>query len=124
MRAFSSNLKSRSGVIGKIETWMSSADSASEIAFAIAAGAPIVSAARIPTEFQGGSTAFDKNVNTYLWRDSPSDSQLGVAMALDRDARYPDAMRPSQLPMTLVFGRSGALRFDSRRVKGGAEPEG
>jgi ABC-type branched-subunit amino acid transport system substrate-binding protein len=48
----------------------------------IAAVAPIVSAAKIPTEFQGGSTAFDKNVNQYLWRDSPSDSQLGVAMAL------------------------------------------
>jgi branched-chain amino acid transport system substrate-binding protein len=48
----------------------------------IAAVAPIVSAAKIPTEFQGGSTAFDKNANPYLWRDSPSDSQLGVAMAL------------------------------------------
>ncbi len=48
----------------------------------IAAVAPIVSAAQIPTEFQGGSTAFDKNANQYLWRDSPSDSQLGVAMAL------------------------------------------
>jgi branched-chain amino acid transport system substrate-binding protein len=48
----------------------------------IAAVAPIVSAAKIPTEFQGGSTAFDKNTNPYLWRDSPSDSQLGVAMAL------------------------------------------
>jgi branched-chain amino acid transport system substrate-binding protein len=48
----------------------------------IAAVSPIVSAAKIPTEFQGGSTAFDKNTNQYLWRDSPSDSQLGVAMAL------------------------------------------
>ncbi len=48
----------------------------------IAAVAPIVSAAKIPTQFQGGSTAFDKNTNPYLWRDSPSDSQLGVAMAL------------------------------------------
>ncbi len=48
----------------------------------IAAVSPIVSAAQIPTEFQGGSTAFDKNANQYLWRDSPSDSQLGVAMAL------------------------------------------
>ncbi len=48
----------------------------------IAAVSPIISAARIPTEFQGGSTAFDKNANQYLWRDSPSDSQLGVAMAL------------------------------------------
>jgi ABC-type branched-subunit amino acid transport system substrate-binding protein len=48
----------------------------------IAAVSPIVSAAKIPTEFQGGSTDFDKNGNQYLWRDSPSDSQLGVAMAL------------------------------------------
>ncbi len=48
----------------------------------IAAVSPIVSAAKIPTEFQGGSTDFDKNTNQYLWRDSPSDSQLGVAMAL------------------------------------------
>src|ERR1700730_6853588 len=48
----------------------------------INAVAPIVSAAKIPTQFQGGSTAFDHNSNAYLWRDSPSDSQLGVAMAL------------------------------------------
>jgi ABC-type branched-subunit amino acid transport system substrate-binding protein len=48
----------------------------------INAVAPIVSAAKIPTQFQGGSTAFDHNANAYLWRDSPSDSQLGVAMAL------------------------------------------
>jgi ABC-type branched-subunit amino acid transport system substrate-binding protein len=48
----------------------------------INAVAPIVTAAKVPTQFQGGSTAFDKNANQYLWRDSPSDSQLGVAMAL------------------------------------------
>jgi ABC-type branched-subunit amino acid transport system substrate-binding protein len=48
----------------------------------INAVAPIVSAAKVPTQFQGGSTAFDHNANPYLWRDSPSDSQLGVAMAL------------------------------------------
>ncbi|MDQ6747884.1 MAG: ABC transporter substrate-binding protein, partial [Candidatus Dormibacteraeota bacterium] len=48
----------------------------------IAAVGPIVSSAKVPTEFQGGSTLFDKNANRYLWRDSPSDSQLGVAMAL------------------------------------------
>ena len=48
----------------------------------IAAVSPIVSAAKIPTQFQGGSTDFDKNANQYLYRDSPSDSQLGVAMAL------------------------------------------
>jgi len=43
---------------------------------------PIVTSAKVPTQFQGGSTLFDKNTNQYLWRDSPSDSQLGVAMAL------------------------------------------
>jgi ABC-type branched-subunit amino acid transport system substrate-binding protein len=48
----------------------------------INAVAPIVSAAKIPDQFQGGSTVFDHNTNAYLWRDSPSDSQLGVAMAL------------------------------------------
>jgi ABC-type branched-subunit amino acid transport system substrate-binding protein len=48
----------------------------------IKAVAPIVSSAKVPTQFQGGSTEFDKNANQWLWRDSPSDSQLGVAMAL------------------------------------------
>ncbi|HSS93551.1 MAG TPA: ABC transporter substrate-binding protein [Candidatus Dormibacteraeota bacterium] len=48
----------------------------------INAVAPIVMSAKIPTQFQGGSTLFDKNTNQWLWRDSPSDSQLGVAMAL------------------------------------------
>ncbi len=48
----------------------------------INAVAPIVSSAKVPTQFQGGSTLFDRNTNQWLWRDSPSDSQLGVAMAL------------------------------------------
>jgi ABC-type branched-subunit amino acid transport system substrate-binding protein len=48
----------------------------------IAADAPIISSAKVHDEFQGGSTLFDKNANPYLWRDSPSDSQLSVAMAL------------------------------------------
>ena len=41
-------------------------------------------------------------------------------MALDRDAKYPNGLRPSQLPMTLVFDRAGTLRYDSRREKPGA----
>src|SRR5579864_2771656 len=48
----------------------------------IAAVTPIVTSAKVPTQFQGGSTLFDKNTNQWLWRDSPSDSQLGVSMAL------------------------------------------
>src|ERR1700724_706099 len=48
----------------------------------INAVAPIVSAAKVPPQFQGGRPAFDPNNNAHLWRDSPSDSQLGVAMAL------------------------------------------
>src|ERR1700730_9451538 len=48
----------------------------------INAVAPIVSAAKVPNQIQGGSTVFYHNTNAYLWRDSPSASQLGVAMAL------------------------------------------
>jgi branched-chain amino acid transport system substrate-binding protein len=53
----------------------------------INADAPIITAAKIPDAFQGGSTLFDHNTNTWLWRDSPSDSQLGVAMALYADKK-------------------------------------
>lgn len=42
---------------------------------------PILDAAKIPTMFQGGSTHFDSNTDPWIWRPSPSDSQLGVAMA-------------------------------------------
>ena len=42
---------------------------------------PILDAAKIPTMFQGGSTHFDANTDQWIWRPSPSDSQLGVAMA-------------------------------------------
>src|SRR5579864_4787682 len=48
----------------------------------ISAVTPIITSAQVPTQFQGGSTLFDRNTNQWLWRDSPSDSQLGVAMAL------------------------------------------
>jgi ABC-type branched-subunit amino acid transport system substrate-binding protein len=53
----------------------------------ISADAPIITAAKIPDEFQGGSTLFDHNTNQWLWRDSPSDSQLGVAMSLYADKK-------------------------------------
>ena len=39
-----------------------------------------------------------------------------VAMA--RDIRIPGRYRPIALPVTLVFDRSGALRFDSRGTPG------
>lgn len=42
---------------------------------------PILTQNKIPTMFQGGTTHFDSNTNQWLWRPSPSDSQLGVAMA-------------------------------------------
>jgi ABC-type branched-subunit amino acid transport system substrate-binding protein len=48
----------------------------------ISAIEPLVTAAKIPDQFQGGSTLFDHNTNSWEWRNSPSDSQLGVAMAL------------------------------------------
>jgi ABC-type branched-subunit amino acid transport system substrate-binding protein len=43
---------------------------------------PILRANHIVDEFQGGDTARDHQADPYFFRDSPSDSQLGVAMAL------------------------------------------
>ena len=43
---------------------------------------PILDANHIVDEFQGGDTARDHQHDPYFFRDSPSDSQLGVAMAL------------------------------------------
>ena len=43
---------------------------------------PILDANKIVDEFQGGDTARDHQTDPLLFRDSPSDSQLGVAMAL------------------------------------------
>jgi ABC-type branched-subunit amino acid transport system substrate-binding protein len=42
----------------------------------------IYAAAHIPYMMPGGDTYYDHNTNPYVWRLSPSDSQLGVAMAL------------------------------------------
>lgn len=46
------------------------------------ASAPVFSAAQVPDMMPGGDTYFDTNKDPYIWRLSPSDSQLGVAMAL------------------------------------------
>jgi neutral amino acid transport system substrate-binding protein len=43
---------------------------------------PIWTAAKIPMLTPGGDTEWDKNTNPYIWRVTPSDSQLGVAMAV------------------------------------------
>jgi len=43
---------------------------------------PILQANKIVDEFQGGDTSRDHQTDPFLFRDSPSDSQLGVAMAL------------------------------------------
>lgn len=48
----------------------------------IAAVEPILRGAGIVDEFQGGDTGRDHQSDPFLFRDSPSDSQLGVAMAL------------------------------------------
>jgi ABC-type branched-subunit amino acid transport system substrate-binding protein len=48
----------------------------------IAAVEPILRSSKIVDEFQGGDTSRDKQTDQFLFRDSPSDSQLGVAMAL------------------------------------------
>src|SRR5215472_1361507 len=43
---------------------------------------PILDAQHVVDEFQGGDTARDHQTDPLFFRDSPSDSQLGVAMAL------------------------------------------
>jgi branched-chain amino acid transport system substrate-binding protein len=43
---------------------------------------PILDSHKIPFMFEGGLSAMDNNTDPYLWRDTPSDSQEGVAMAL------------------------------------------
>ena len=48
----------------------------------IAAVEPILKNSKIVDEFQGGDTSRDHQTDPFLFRDSPSDSQLGVAMAL------------------------------------------
>ena len=42
---------------------------------------PVLRANKIIDEFQGGDVGRDHQTDPYLFRDSPSDSQLGVAMA-------------------------------------------
>jgi len=42
---------------------------------------PVLKANKIVDEFQGGDVGRDHQTDSYLFRDSPSDSQLGVAMA-------------------------------------------
>jgi branched-chain amino acid transport system substrate-binding protein len=46
------------------------------------AAKPIFDRYQIPDEMQGGDVALDHNTDPFMWRDSPSDSQMGVAMAL------------------------------------------
>lgn len=48
----------------------------------IAAVEPILKASGIIDAFQGGDTSRDHQTDPFLFRDSPSDSQLAVAMAL------------------------------------------
>ena len=43
---------------------------------------PILDANHVVDEFQGGDTARDHQTDPFFFRDSPSDSQLGVAMSL------------------------------------------
>ncbi|HEX3508692.1 MAG TPA: ABC transporter substrate-binding protein [Candidatus Dormibacteraeota bacterium] len=92
----------------------------------INAVSPIVTSAKITTQFQGGSTLFDKNSNAYLWRDSPSDSQLGVAMALyayNKGYRKADLIFYSDIaaqtfppPITATFTKLGGTVVKSYTI--------
>jgi ABC-type branched-subunit amino acid transport system substrate-binding protein len=56
-------------------------------------------------EFQGGDTSRDQQTDPYLFRDTPSDSQLGVAMAL-----YARRMGYQRAAM-LFYADAGAQTF-------------
>lgn len=43
---------------------------------------PVIDRQHVPDMFQGGSADYDHLTDPWVWRASPSDSQLGVAMAL------------------------------------------
>lgn len=43
---------------------------------------PIIDRNKIPDLFNGGSTDFDQNTDTWIWRINPSDSQLALALAV------------------------------------------
>jgi neutral amino acid transport system substrate-binding protein len=95
----------------------------------INAVAPIVTSSKVTTQFQGGSTLFDKNANQFLWRDSPSDSQLGVAMALyayNKGYRKADLIFYSDIaaqtfppPITNTFKKLGGTVVNSYTIAPG-----
>lgn len=83
----------------------------------IAAVEPILKGAHIVDEFQGGDTSRDHQTDPFLFRDSPSDSQLGVAMALYAHQKgyrkaallfYTDAAAQTLIsPVTKTFQKLG-----------------
>src|SRR5260370_15676402 len=95
----------------------------------IAAVEPILKAKHIVTEFQGGDTSRDHQTDPYLFRDSPSDSQLGVAMALyahqkgyTRAAQrfYPAAAAQTfQAPITAAFTKLGGTIVINKSIAPG-----
>lgn len=78
---------------------------------------PILRSAHIVDEFQGGDTARDHQKDPFFFRDSPSDSQLGVAMALYAHLKgytkaallfYSEAgAQTFQAPITAAFQKLG-----------------
>ena len=84
---------------------------------------PILDANHIVDEFQGGDTARDHQTDPYFFRDSPSDSQLGVAMALYAHVKgykravmlfYSDPAAQTFLSPSPLRSRSSAARYSRR----------
>ncbi len=95
----------------------------------IAAVEPILKNSQIVDEFQGGDTSRDHQTDPFLFRDSPSDSQLGVAMALyayQKDYRhaallfYTDVAAQTLIaPVTKTFQKLGGTIVSSVSVTPG-----
>jgi branched-chain amino acid transport system substrate-binding protein len=93
------------------------------------ASKPVFDRYKIPDEMQGGDVALDHNTDPYMWRDSPSDSQLSVAMAVyARHAGYKTAAlmfyeetsaQTLKAPLRAAFEKTGGKIVADVNIQGG-----
>jgi branched-chain amino acid transport system substrate-binding protein len=90
---------------------------------------PVMKANHIIDEFQGGDVSRDTQTDLYLFRDSPSDSQLGTAMATFAFSKgykkadllfYSDAAAQTIIkPVQTIYKKLGGVVIHTYIVQGG-----
>ncbi len=90
---------------------------------------PVLMANKIIDEFQGGDVGRDNQTDPYLFRDSPSDSQLGTAMATYAYEKgykkadllfYSDAAAQTIIkPVQTIYKKLGGVVIHTYIVQGG-----